>query len=363
MRERQAKIVPEPGQSVDLDDVQGRIATLLLEAVSCVAPARVSDTVRGWLARLDLSSLPPAMEAALMAEALAMATIVAVFTPTASGTTAVDRLARRCPPDTPASATAQGVLGRTGFRLLQIEGIVSAGIARLRDVASGEAIQVGDETMQAAFTGLHIAAWLAPLPDGRHVFVGAVTPLDEAGVEVAMGFVRPGRSGLINPLRCAEAVYRHVLRHGTPRVPGLNEPLLGDDDELAEAGDGLDQLALQWAESGHQRSPDDVQFVRAETSLECIVAMLASAANTREHMLGVFAEFETNLRRERQLEGIKAAKERGVYKGRKPTIDAAELGRLREEEQLGPAAIARRLGIGRASVYRVLGNLRSGDTP
>ena len=72
-------------------------------------------------------------------------------------------------------------------------------------------------------------------------------------------------------------------------------------------------------------------------------------------MLGVFAEFETNLRRERQLEGIKATKAKGVYKGRKPTIDAAELRRLRDEEKLGPAAIARQLGIGRASVYRVLG--------
>ena len=72
-------------------------------------------------------------------------------------------------------------------------------------------------------------------------------------------------------------------------------------------------------------------------------------------MLGVFAEFETNLRRERQLEGIAAAKARGVYKGRKPTIDTAEVRRLKEEEKLGPAGIARRLGIGRASVYRVLG--------
>ena len=72
-------------------------------------------------------------------------------------------------------------------------------------------------------------------------------------------------------------------------------------------------------------------------------------------MLGVFAEFETNLRRERQLEGIKAAKAKGIYKGRKPSIDPAELRRLRDEEKLGPAAIARKLGIGRASVYRVLG--------
>ena len=74
-------------------------------------------------------------------------------------------------------------------------------------------------------------------------------------------------------------------------------------------------------------------------------------------MLGVFAEFETNLRRERQLEGIAAAKARGVYagKGRKPKIDPAAIRQLRTGEKLGPAAIARRLGIGRASVYRALG--------
>jgi DNA invertase Pin-like site-specific DNA recombinase len=71
-------------------------------------------------------------------------------------------------------------------------------------------------------------------------------------------------------------------------------------------------------------------------------------------MLGVFAEFETNLRRERQMEGILAAKARGVYRGRKPSIDPAEVHRLHAEEQLGATAIARRLGIGRASVYRAL---------
>ena len=76
-------------------------------------------------------------------------------------------------------------------------------------------------------------------------------------------------------------------------------------------------------------------------------------------MLGVFAEFETNLRKERQAEGIAAAKARGVYKGRKPKIDSAVVHKLRYEEKLGPADIARRLGIGRASVYRVLGKKRA----
>jgi DNA invertase Pin-like site-specific DNA recombinase len=71
-------------------------------------------------------------------------------------------------------------------------------------------------------------------------------------------------------------------------------------------------------------------------------------------MLGVFAEFETNLRRERQLEGIAKAKAAGVYKGRKPTISRDEVKKLRDAG-LGATEIAKRLGIGRASVYRALG--------
>src|SRR5215475_2514314 len=48
-------------------------------------------------------------------------------------------------------------------------------------------------------------------------------------------------------------------------------------------------------------------------------------------MLGVFAEFETNLRRERQLEGIAAAKARGAYRGRKRSIDETGVRRLRSQ--------------------------------
>ena len=68
----------------------------------------------------------------------------------------------------------------------------------------------------------------------------------------------------------------------------------------------------------------------------------------------VFAEFETNLRRERQLEGIAKAKAAGVYKGRPASINADEVRRLKGEG-MGPSAIAKQLKIGRASVYQVLG--------
>lgn len=70
-------------------------------------------------------------------------------------------------------------------------------------------------------------------------------------------------------------------------------------------------------------------------------------------MLGVFAEFETNLRKERQLEGIAKAKANGVYRGRPASIDAARVRSLKESG-MGASAIAKEMKIGRASVYRCL---------
>ena len=70
-------------------------------------------------------------------------------------------------------------------------------------------------------------------------------------------------------------------------------------------------------------------------------------------MLGVFAQFETALRKERQMEGIAKAKAAGVYKGRKPSVDVTAVRALRDQG-VGGTEIASRLGIGRASVYRAL---------
>jgi len=72
-------------------------------------------------------------------------------------------------------------------------------------------------------------------------------------------------------------------------------------------------------------------------------------------MLGVFAEFETNIRRERQLEGIAKAKSEGRYMGRKPTAQAkSDLVLELIGQGLTKKAVACELGIGVASVYRIL---------
>lgn len=71
------------------------------------------------------------------------------------------------------------------------------------------------------------------------------------------------------------------------------------------------------------------------------------------NILASFAEFETDLRRERQREGIDKAKAAGVYKGRPVSIEGETIRAMRASGT-GAAEIARTLGIGRASVYRHL---------
>jgi DNA invertase Pin-like site-specific DNA recombinase len=68
-------------------------------------------------------------------------------------------------------------------------------------------------------------------------------------------------------------------------------------------------------------------------------------------MLGVFAEFETNLRRERQAEGVAAAKQRGAYRDRLPRIDMEGI-KYRPAMGLSPTDVARELRVSRGTVYK-----------
>jgi hypothetical protein len=74
---------------------------------------------------------------------------------------------------------------------------------------------------------------------------------------------------------------------------------------------------------------DIVRAVRARgASLKAIeqpIDTSTAAGKCFLDMLGVFAEFETNLRRERQLKGIAKAKAAGMYKGRPTSIDAVQV--------------------------------------
>jgi len=80
-------------------------------------------------------------------------------------------------------------------------------------------------------------------------------------------------------------------------------------------------------------------------------------------VLGGIAEFEREIMLERQREGIAKAKVAGKYKGRKPTARARAKEVLElHGEGTGATEIAKKLGIGRASVYRILDDQKGSGT-
>ena len=113
-------------------------------------------------------------------------------------------------------------------------------------------------------------------------------------------------------------------------------------DRLARSMRDLQNIVYELTEKGVHLSATEQSINTSTPEGKCFL-----------DMLGVFAEFETRLRHERQMDGIKKAKEKGVYKGRKQTLDVAKIKEL-ASEGLMKTEIAKRLGIGRASVYRAL---------
>ena len=115
------------------------------------------------------------------------------------------------------------------------------------------------------------------------------------------------------------------------RLARSTTELLAIEADLSKRGVGLVVLSM----GGERRD------ARNPTSKLMLTILAGVATWEREIML------------ERQREGIAKAKAAGKYKGRPVSIDAAQIEQLRAE--LGPAAIAKKLGIARSSVYRVLG--------
>jgi DNA invertase Pin-like site-specific DNA recombinase len=74
------------------------------------------------------------------------------------------------------------------------------------------------------------------------------------------------------------------------------------------------------------------------------------------NMMGAFAEFERSLILERQREGIELAKKRGVYKGRKRSLNSEQISKIKELDETGVAKskIAREFNVSRQTIYSVL---------
>ena len=126
--------------------------------------------------------------------------------------------------------------------------------------------------------------------------------------------------------------------------------VLGDGDTLVVTRlDRLGRSLRDLANVAHEIDEAGANLKVLEQSVDTSTA----AGRAFFGMLAVFAAFETDVRRERQMEGIAMAKRKGVYKGGRARLDRERVKQLRNEGR-GPAAIARELGMARSSVYRLL---------
>ena len=135
---------------------------------------------------------------------------------------------------------------------------------------------------------------------------------------------------------------REKLRECLDFVREGDELVITRIDRLARSVLDLQLIIKELTEKGVSLTATEQPISTKDATSKCFL-----------DMLGVFAELETNLRKERQLEGIAKAKEKGVYKGGRSKIDVEQIRKLKEEG-LGATAIAKRMGIHRDSVYRLL---------
>ena len=138
-------------------------------------------------------------------------------------------------------------------------------------------------------------------------------------------------------------------RDGRDELILLMEFLRQGDTLVVTRIDRLARSVRDLSNIVHELRERDINLMVTEQQIDTSTASGAAFLQ----MLAVFAEFETNLRKERQAEGIIKAKAAGKYKGGKTKIDVDEVLRLKAGG-MGATAISRELGIAVSSVYRLL---------
>jgi DNA invertase Pin-like site-specific DNA recombinase len=157
-------------------------------------------------------------------------------------------------------------------------------------------------------------------------------PLDRTFTDHASGkdTQRPQLEALLSFVREGDTVVAHSM------------------DRLARNLDDLRRLVRGLTERGVR-----VEFIKEGLSF---TGEDSPMANLMLSVMGAFAEFERELIRERQREGIALARRRGVYRGRKRSLTPERSAELRRRAAAGEtkAALAREFGISRETLYQYI---------
>src|SRR5690349_4063383 len=255
-----------------------QIVALMATARQFVPQDRGEAMIRKWLSRLDIDALGADRMVAAMAHATLLAADLLLSYPATSGATAFDRLARSRAAALAAEAALITALRQARFRLLRASDAHTNAVTA-HDVLSGDAVQIVGAVLPSQARGAVLFARVVMLGDDRGCFPGPITLLDSAALAVARDHSAAGAMGAMAGVRWAEAVYAHVVQHGTLEVPGLNRPTGGADDDLSDVDAALFALATDWAALADAApDPDLLQRSRQSADLPSILDALAGAA-------------------------------------------------------------------------------------
>src|SRR5258708_38004496 len=177
-----------------------------------------------------------------------------------------------------------------------------------------------------------------------------------------IGYIRVSSLGQ-NTDRQLEGI--QVDRTFTDKVSGkdTNRPKLQELLALARDGDtvvvhSMDRLARNLDDLRHTVQ----QLTKNGVAVEFLHEHLTFTgddtpmANLLLSVMGAFAEFERALIRERQMEGIALAKQRGAFKGRRKSLDEVAILEVRQQLSSGKTKtdVAREFGISRETLYQYL---------
>jgi hypothetical protein len=326
-----------------------QISALLASTMSFVARDRGEAMVRKWLGRCEPAATSEERLVAMSADAVLLSADLLLSTPAASGTTALDRMARSRAKATGAEAAAIAALCQARFRLLRLDDAQDNPEPRARDVLSDQSLCIVGTDLPQLPAGTVLFGRTVMVGDGCCCLPGAITPLDASAFAVAHGHPAAGVASAAAGARWAEAVYGHVVQHGTLDVPGLNRPAQdrgSDAGPLDSDDDELFVLAASWAALADQGPDADLlQRTRECTNLPTILNALAAAASAREAREERMAQalerlllvqLETVLHRERNgvgainLDALGAAVNDAIATGWLPAATRAYLATLRQ---------------------------------
>jgi hypothetical protein len=244
-----------------------RLDALYVRAAGFIATGRVDGLLRQWLKSPDDLRVQGHIS-------LLVATTLALNTPSASGATAFDRMAR-AGGYSPEDAGLVAALRRAKYRIVQLTG------GTCRDFATQEPLSLRpDKRIEPSQPVLCV---VVPLPDGTVAIAGQPVTLDAAALEVARPFIRLGNAGLSNPLRCAELVYRHMLRLGVERPDAVPEPRPYQPKlPFRPDTDPVDALAADWAGRLSELTEQDFAKMRPHTGVIGLMNSLTFSGLARD---------------------------------------------------------------------------------